>query len=111
MLLYVYGSGTGPVPPKELAQRGTEIGGALALDDDWPDVLAALRRGLKDPDAAKASRQRLLMSNSSTVGSFNRRRTNSHRQRSTRHRDHTARAARQPKRRRLAEQLGLEHPG
>lgn len=28
---------------------------ALALDDDWPDVLAALRRGLKDPDSRKAS--------------------------------------------------------
>jgi hypothetical protein len=26
-----------------------------ALDDDWPDVLAALRRGLKDGDARKAS--------------------------------------------------------
>jgi hypothetical protein len=26
------------------------------LDDDWPDVLAALRRGLKDNDAGKASR-------------------------------------------------------
>lgn len=29
---------------------------ALALDDDWPDVLAALRRGLKDPNAGRASR-------------------------------------------------------
>lgn len=29
---------------------------ALALDDDWPDILAALRRGLKDPDSARASR-------------------------------------------------------
>ncbi len=28
---------------------------AAALDDDWPDVLAALRRGLSDPDARKAA--------------------------------------------------------
>jgi hypothetical protein len=29
---------------------------ALALDDDWPQVLAALRRGLADRDAGKAAR-------------------------------------------------------
>jgi hypothetical protein len=29
---------------------------ARALDDDWPDVLAALRRGLEDKDAGKAAR-------------------------------------------------------
>jgi len=28
---------------------------AAALDDDWPDVLAALRRGLDDKDARKAA--------------------------------------------------------
>ena len=28
---------------------------AAALDDDWPDVLAALRSGLKDKDARKAA--------------------------------------------------------
>jgi hypothetical protein len=27
-----------------------------ALDDDWPDVLAALRRGLKDSNPGRASR-------------------------------------------------------
>jgi hypothetical protein len=29
---------------------------ARALDDDWPQVLAALRRGLDDKDAGKAAR-------------------------------------------------------
>jgi hypothetical protein len=29
---------------------------ALALDDDWPDVLAALRRGIKQPNDAAAAR-------------------------------------------------------
>jgi len=29
---------------------------ARALDDDWPQVLAALRRGLEDKDAGKAAR-------------------------------------------------------
>jgi hypothetical protein len=29
---------------------------AQALDDDWPDVLAALRRGLSDKDAGRAAR-------------------------------------------------------
>jgi hypothetical protein len=29
---------------------------ARALDDDWPQVLAALRRGLEDRDAGKAAR-------------------------------------------------------
>lgn len=29
---------------------------AAALDDDWPQVLAALRRGLDDKDAGKAAR-------------------------------------------------------
>ena len=29
---------------------------ALALEDDWPQVLAALRRGLADKDAGKAAR-------------------------------------------------------
>ena len=28
---------------------------ARALDDDWPQVLAALRRGLDDKDARKAA--------------------------------------------------------
>ncbi len=28
---------------------------AQALDQDWPDVLAALRRGLEDKDARKAA--------------------------------------------------------
>jgi hypothetical protein len=28
---------------------------ARALDDDWPQVLAALRRGLEDKDARKAA--------------------------------------------------------
>jgi hypothetical protein len=31
-------------------------GAAAALDDDWPDVLAALRRGLEDKDAGRAAR-------------------------------------------------------
>jgi hypothetical protein len=31
-------------------------GAARALDDDWPQVLAALRRGLEDKDAGKAAR-------------------------------------------------------
>jgi hypothetical protein len=30
--------------------------GSVALDDDWPQVLAALRRGLADKDAGKAAR-------------------------------------------------------
>ncbi len=29
---------------------------AQALDDDWPDVLKALRAGLKDKDAGKAAK-------------------------------------------------------
>ena len=29
---------------------------AAALDDDWPQALAALRRGLEDRDAGKAAR-------------------------------------------------------
>jgi hypothetical protein len=44
-------------PQRARAARDPNPGGAaLALDEDWPDVLAALRRGLKDPDSAKASR-------------------------------------------------------
>jgi hypothetical protein len=50
---------------------------ALALDDDWPDVLAALRRGLKDQTRLRQAAQRWLTFNSSTVGSSGRRRTNS----------------------------------
>jgi hypothetical protein len=42
-----------PVPP---AKSSRSAGPKSRLDDDWPDVLAALRRGLKDPDSAKASR-------------------------------------------------------
>jgi hypothetical protein len=38
------------------ARESIRVRAARALDDDWPDVLAALRRGLKDNDAGKASR-------------------------------------------------------
>jgi hypothetical protein len=31
-------------------------GATRALDDDWPQVLAALRRGLEDKDAGNAAR-------------------------------------------------------
>jgi hypothetical protein len=35
--------------------RGVRERAARALDDDWPQVLAALRRGLEDKDARKAA--------------------------------------------------------
>jgi hypothetical protein len=40
----------------EVAQSRRRERAAAALDDDWPQVLAALRRGLEDKDAAKAAR-------------------------------------------------------
>jgi hypothetical protein len=49
----------GPYPRGELARVGTQTratAAALALDDDWPDVLAALRRGIKQPNDAAAAR-------------------------------------------------------
>jgi hypothetical protein len=38
------------------ACRDPTRGAAAALDDDWPDVLAALRRGIKQKDGAKAAK-------------------------------------------------------
>jgi hypothetical protein len=43
-----------PYPREWPSAHGTQL--RAPLDDDWPDVLTALRRGLKDPDSAKASR-------------------------------------------------------
>ena len=46
-----------PYPREGEVGRGTWIpDAARALDDDWPQVLAALRRGLADKDAGKAAR-------------------------------------------------------
>ncbi len=44
--------------PRELvrAREAWSTGAAQALDEDWPDVLAALRRGLSDKDAGRAAR-------------------------------------------------------
>ena len=52
-------------------------GAALALDDDWPDVLAALRRGLKDNDAGKAGRAAIGYVQLVYGRQLSRRRTNS----------------------------------
>jgi hypothetical protein len=48
---------------------------AAALDDDFPDVLEALRRGLKDKSAATAARapQSRTCSSSTAVSSSSRR--------------------------------------
>jgi hypothetical protein len=53
--------GVTPVPPRRPSAAGAPITGvreraAHALDDDFPAVLAALRRGLDDKDAGKAAR-------------------------------------------------------
>jgi hypothetical protein len=45
------------VPPRRAWTAGTQIrAAALALDDDWPDVLAALRAGLKEGNGAIRAR-------------------------------------------------------
>ena len=46
---------TGNAPDVEEARLSVRERAAHALDDDWPDVLAALRTGLKDKDARKAA--------------------------------------------------------
>jgi hypothetical protein len=48
--------GRGAVPLRSRDARGSREYAARALDDDWPQVLAALRRGLEDKDAGKAAR-------------------------------------------------------
>jgi hypothetical protein len=46
------------VPPRSRSRAGPRKyrSAAAALDDDWPDVLKALRAGLRDKDAGKAAR-------------------------------------------------------
>jgi hypothetical protein len=40
----------------DVSERGLGPTMQRALDDDWPQVLAALRRGLDDKDSGKAAR-------------------------------------------------------